>query len=158
LSESPLNDFEIIGLVVPKGSRNAILETAVDAMVSKGLVYKEYLDHMIKREESFPTGLLTHPVAVAIPHADPDYVIKPGIVIMRVKEGVIFRRMDIPEKEVRVEIIIVLAVDKEKRQIPLLQSVMGIIQNAEQLDILNSCESGVELAECFYNSAFNPRE
>jgi PTS system galactitol-specific IIA component len=50
-------------------------------MAAEGYVEELYWQDVYAREQKFPTGLPTQPVAIAIPHADPDKVLKGGIAV-----------------------------------------------------------------------------
>ena len=50
-------------------------------LVETGHVMPEFAEDVWKREVSFPTGLPTQPLAVAIPHADPDHVKRSAVCV-----------------------------------------------------------------------------
>ena len=68
-------------------------------MTREGFVEEAYTEDVFKREQSFPTGLPTEPIAIAIPHADPERVIKSGIGIAVFKQPVKFRIMGSNEED-----------------------------------------------------------
>ena len=56
-----------------KDAQDAIRQLT-DALLLTGHVEAGFAEDVWKREQTFPTGLPTEPLAVAIPHADPDHV------------------------------------------------------------------------------------
>ena len=50
------------------------IRSLTKAMVEEGCASPEYAEDVIRRERTFPTGLPTEPIGVAIPHADPDHL------------------------------------------------------------------------------------
>jgi galactitol PTS system EIIA component len=103
----------------------------VGAMMAKeGFVEEAYADDVFKREQSFPTGLPTEPVAIAIPHADPERVIKSGIGIAIFKQPVKFRIMGSNEEdELDVPVVFMLALKDFKQQTAVIRDLMLLIQS-----------------------------
>src|SRR5574342_659735 len=63
------------------------------ALVHTGHVTPEFTDDVWKREQTYPTGLPTQPMAVAIPHADPEHVEQSAVCIGILKSPVGFTQM-----------------------------------------------------------------
>jgi galactitol PTS system EIIA component len=103
----------------------------VGAMMAKeGFVEEAYAEDVFKREQSFPTGLPTEPVAIAIPHADPERVIKSGIGIAVFKQPVKFRIMGSNEAdELDVPVVFMLALKDFKQQTAVIRDLMLLIQS-----------------------------
>ena len=76
----------------------------------QGYVRDTFVEAVLEREKSFPTGLPTAEIQVAIPHADVEHVVKPGIAIGILEEPVEFGEMGSEDQKVRVKIICMLAV------------------------------------------------
>ncbi len=94
-----------------------------------------YVDGLIKREQTFPTGLPTKPFGVAIPHADPDYIIRPGLGIVTLSSPVPFREMGNPDSEVLISLIFIVALSKDTsfEQATVLSSLMELFQDEQVL-------------------------
>jgi PTS system galactitol-specific IIA component len=99
-------------------------------MAHEGFVEEAYSEDVFKREQSFPTGLPTEPVAIAIPHADPERVIKSGIGIAVFKQPVKFRIMGSNEAdELDVPVVFMLALKDFKQQTAVIRDLMLLIQS-----------------------------
>ncbi|WP_251545746.1 PTS sugar transporter subunit IIA [Limosilactobacillus caecicola] len=105
-----------------------------------GVVNEEYKDAILKREASFPTGLMTQTIGVAIPHCDPDKVIEPQIGFMRLKEPVTFHQMG-DNAEIQVKVIFMLALKKSDDQLSMLQKLMALFQNKEAMNAVQTITS-----------------
>ena len=88
-----LFDKEVILFNQDASDNVSALTRLADSMYAKGVVTSEYRDALLKREESFSTGLMTQTIGVAIPHTDPDKVIEPQIGFMSLKHPVTFHQM-----------------------------------------------------------------
>lgn len=99
-----------------------------------GYVKSSYADAVVKREQSMPTGLpLEREDNVAVPHTDPEHVLKPGIALATLQQPVIFANMEDPDEAVPVSYVFMLAINDKDRQIETLQEVMGVIQDDSAL-------------------------
>ena len=105
-----------------------------------GVVTSEYKDAILKREASFPTGLMTQTIGVAIPHCDPDKVVEPQIGFMRLKEPVTFHQMG-DNAEIQVKVLFMLALKKSDDQLTMLQKLMALFQNQEAMDAVQKVTS-----------------
>jgi PTS system galactitol-specific IIA component len=99
-------------------------------MADEGFVEETYWEDVYKREQTFPTGLPTQPVAIAIPHADPDRVIKSGIAIAVFSHPVKFRIMGSNEPdELDVPVVFMLALKDFKQQTAVIRDLLMLIQS-----------------------------
>lgn len=92
-------------------------------------VKPEYQQAILDREKVYPTGLPSLGVSIAIPHADNNLVNETTIAIGVLKRPVIFYSMESADKELDVQIIMMLAIKEPHGQIEMLQKVVSIIQN-----------------------------
>jgi PTS system galactitol-specific IIA component len=110
-----------------------LLRQLSSKLLEKGYVKESFEEAIIEREKRFPTGLPTQGIMVALPHTDPQYVIKPGILIANLKKPVIFKEMGNGVKDIPAELIFMLAVDKPEKQIEVLKKLMNIFTKKEVL-------------------------
>lgn len=110
-----------------------ILKKMAEAMVREGYARDTYVEALLQREKSFPTGLDIHGIGIAIPHTDPCHVRKEGIALAVLKEPVIFGSMEDDRRTVAVRLIFMLAVLEAEVHLERLQSILNIIQDAEVL-------------------------
>jgi len=99
-------------------------------MADEGFVEEAYWEDVYKREQIFPTCLPTQPVAIAIPHADPDKVIKSGIGIAVFSQPVKFRLMGSNDPdELDVPVVFMLALKDIKQQTTVIRDLLTLIQS-----------------------------
>ena len=107
---------------------------------------------LMAREAAYPTGLRTEPFAVAVPHADPDCVLKPCIAIARLEQPVEFEEMGNETQTVPVKYIFNLVLQKMEQQLELLQTVIGVFSNRELMERLETETSPDKIAELLCES------
>ncbi|WP_329384345.1 PTS sugar transporter subunit IIA [Anaerofustis butyriciformans] len=112
------------------------LKTLGELLYKKNYVKDTYTNALLKREEISPTGLPIHPWSIAIPHTDPEHVIKPCIIILKLKNDIEFREMASNDKTVNVKYIFGLVFTDGKKQIPLLSSIINMTKNQEAMENL----------------------
>ena len=134
-----LFDKEVILFNQDASDNVSALTRLADSMYAKGVVTSEYRDALLKREKSFPTGLMTQTIGVAIPHTDPDKVIEPQIGFMSLKHPVTFHQMG-DNAEIQVKLIFMLALKKSDDQLSMLQKLMALFQNQEAMDALQKID------------------
>ncbi|MFS8515016.1 MAG: PTS sugar transporter subunit IIA [Planifilum fulgidum] len=96
-----------------------------------GTVGEEYIDRVLARERDHPTGLsLEGGINAAIPHADPVGVFRSGVALGVIRQGVGFKEM-VSERDVRVQLVFLLAADSSAGQLALLQRIVALLQSRE---------------------------
>lgn len=99
-------------------------------VVNKGYTEEPYIGELIRREEKYPTGLQLQDFAVALPHCD--YKVKQeAVVILRSKNGSLFRRMDCPEEIIPVDLIFLMLINGTDEQVIMLSEIAKLLQNPE---------------------------
>jgi galactitol PTS system EIIA component len=106
-----------------------VIRSLSSLLEATGHVGAGYADACILRETTDPTGLPTEGAAVALPHADPDLVLRPGIAVAVPARAVSFRQMGDPDVEVRAEAVFLLAMSGPEEQISALRQVAEFIQD-----------------------------
>ncbi|KLU63568.1 transcriptional regulator ManR [Peptococcaceae bacterium CEB3] len=138
---------ELVLLDVMAFNQEELLRELSSQLLSKGYVKDSFADAVIAREKTFPTGLVTSGVCVAIPHTDAIHVVKPGILIANLREPVIFKEMGNGVNDIKVEIIFLLAINKPESQIGVLKKLMNIFSKADVLLELKHAKSVLETLE-----------
>lgn len=113
--------------------RKEILKKMGDALTGEGYAQTTYVQALLQREQSFPTGLDIQGIGVAIPHTDPRHVKKEGVALAVLKEPVMFRHMEDEGIQVAVRLIFMLTVLDPEAHLKRLQCVLSIIQDTEVL-------------------------
>lgn len=108
-------------------------------LYESGHVKPSHAGATLAREATHPTGLPTEgPFCVAIPHADPEHVIRPAIGLATLAEAVDFRNMEDPDESLPVRLVFMLAFTDKDKQIEALQMVAGMLQSPDILDAIVS--------------------
>lgn len=149
MAEALMNhiDPEAIVLGVDTDSREAVIRLLAGKLQAAGYVKDSFADAVLAREASMPTGLpLGHAVNVAVPHTDPEHVLKPGIALATLKKPVVFANMEDPDEPVEVGLVFLMALNDKDRQIEMLQEIMATIQSEEAIAGLMQASSVDDVA------------
>lgn len=110
------------------------IHTLNDLLVQSGSAGPGFAADVLAREQTFPTGLPTEPIPVAIPHADPDHLIRSGIAIGVLKTPVPFGQMGTDGSTILdVKIIFLLAIKEREKQVEMIQQLIALIQSPDLL-------------------------
>jgi PTS system galactitol-specific IIA component len=137
-------------------ARDAV-DKLVQMLVATGHVTPEFAEDVWRREATFPTGLPTQPLAVAIPHADPDHVFKSAVCIGVLKAPVKFAQMGTDGSTILdAHILFILAIKEREKQVEMIQQLMTLIQSPMLLEGLTKTQdpdSAIELIRQTLNEA-----
>jgi PTS system galactitol-specific IIA component len=128
-------------------TREEVIRKLGNLLFQNGFVKDSYTQAVLDREITFPTGLQARVAGVAVPHTDTEHVIKPAIAIATLEKPVIFQMMGTPDKEVEVEIVIMLAVHDAKLVIPVLRKVIFVLENDEALRRMQQASTKTEIKD-----------
>lgn len=128
-----LFDKTLICRFADAGDRREVLSGMVDHLQKKGIVKDTYKNAILEREKNFPTGLYTGEINVAIPHADVKHVNQAAICVGVLEKPVKFCRMEEPDEEIDVHVVIMLSLTEAHGHIDMLQKVIALIQDQEAL-------------------------
>jgi galactitol PTS system EIIA component len=131
------------------------LSYLADQLFEKGVVKESFKEALLLREKEFPTGLPTEGVGVAIPHTEAKYVNENRVAISLLANPVSFQMMGIPENEVKVSIVFLLALKDAKGHLELLRALMELIQKPQLLRELTHTNSKEEVIEIIQSFAFS---
>lgn len=102
-----------------------------DELMARGFVKDTWLDAILERERNYPTGLECVGISVALPHVDPENLIKPYIAVIKPKEPIEFDGMA-DTGLVNAQLIINLGImAHEESQVAVLQAFLGIFIDEE---------------------------
>ncbi|MCW5877880.1 MAG: PTS sugar transporter subunit IIA [Anaerolineales bacterium] len=121
-----------------------VIRSLVDRLAANGAVTSAYADDVIAREQTFPTGLPTEPLAVAIPHADPPQVLRSAIGLAVLAQPVAFGQMGTDgSTQVQTRLVFLLAIKEQEKQVEMIGQLIGAIQNPGLLEGLTQAASPV---------------
>ncbi|MGM0237787.1 PTS sugar transporter subunit IIA [Enterococcus sp. AZ103] len=121
-------DPALIDLEISAASEEEAFSQVADLLKENGMVNDDYLTGITKREQKFPTGLITQHLNIGLPHADPEYVKKPFVFICRLNEDVQCRQMG-DSQEMKVKNLFFLGIKDGKNQVGLLQAFMNLFMD-----------------------------
>lgn len=105
-------------------------------------VNEQFPNAVIEREKTFPTGLPTDPIGVAIPHTDPEHVNHNKVTIAVLNEPLEMNIMGGgSDDKTSVAIIFLLALGQSNKQLNILQKLMSILPDE---DLLNRIKNGTK--------------
>ncbi|MBS6954045.1 MAG: PTS sugar transporter subunit IIA [Enterocloster asparagiformis] len=119
----------LILLGVEAGTREEALRRTSQRLLEQGFVKETFYSALLEREAEYPTGLVLPTCGIAIPHVTPEHVNRSGIAVAVLKNTVKFRRVDDPEAEAEVKIIFNIALDRNGKQVEVLQKLMEFISD-----------------------------
>ena len=140
---------ELVLLEVEAETDQEAIEALAALMLEKGLVKESFLPAILQREREYCTGLQFEEMGIAVPHTMPEHVIEAAVAIATLKRPVPFRAMGMPEDEVPVELVFMLAIRKAHDQLEFLQALMMAFQQQGVLPGLKASSTAEELIEKF---------
>ena len=101
-------------------------------LMDKGYVKESWLDAIMTREKNYPTGLAFEHISVALPHVDPEHLVKPYIAVIKPKEPLIFEGMAGIGGDIPAELIVNLGLlAHAEGQVAVLQALMGVFMEED---------------------------
>lgn len=139
-----LKTEHILVNVNAKDAQEAI-QALTMALVETGHVTPGFAEDVWKREQTFPTGLPTQPLAVAIPHADPDHVNQSAVCIGVLNAPVRFAQMGTDGSTLLdARLIFLLAVREREKQVEMIAQLVTLIQTGSLLEGLAQAKDSAE--------------
>ena len=117
-----------------------VLTRMCEHLCEKEIVKDTYCEAILVRESNVPTGLNSHGINVAIPHADVCHVNKASLCVAVLEPTVDFHAMDEPEDAVAVSLVIMLVLTEPHGHLEMLQKIVGLIQNQEDVKQIIAAE------------------
>lgn len=112
----------------------------------RGYITDTWLEAIETRERDYPTGLAFENISVAIPHVDPEHLIKPYIAIVKPKEPVVFEGMAGIGGDVPAQLVVNLGLlAHAEGQIAVLQALMGVFVDAEAAEAVMACATADDM-------------
>lgn len=138
-------DEGLVVIELEADSKEEVLAVLGTQLTKQGFVKEEFVESVLKRETSYPTGLPTSPFGVAIPHTDGDMVNHSKIAFASLKKPVKFNAMGQGGELVDVKLVFMLALQSPADQLETLQQLVGLFQDPETVSKLAGIKSAVEL-------------
>jgi len=114
----------------------AAIRALGDRLGAAGLVRAGFVEAVLVRERTSPTGVPFPGRKAALPHADPEHVVAPGAAVATLRHPVDFRAMGDPASVLSVDLVIVLALPDVRSAQSALVALVERLQHAEFVDAL----------------------
>ena len=124
-------DCILIG--VQAANRVEVLRQLSARLARLGCTKAGFLQALLAREAAYPTGVPTRTMAVAIPHADPEFVKKASLAVAVLEEGVDFGQMDDHERTLSVRLVFLIALPEAHGHIEFLRRFALALQTDDFL-------------------------
>ena len=125
-----------------------MLKALADRLFEDGSVKETYFEAMLKRERSYPTGLPTDGIKVAIPHAEVEHVNYSAFAIATLPEPVKFGEMGAgPESTLDVQIVMMLANADPEEQVKTLRKMVDLFDEPDSLQAIMVANSPKEVVD-----------
>lgn len=123
-------------------SQNDVFREVYDILLKKKLVTVDFLDHLIEREENYPTGLDLTLIDqalpnIAIPHTESEYVNTTRIIPIKLNHPISFNNMIQPKTELKVSFLFMILNKDGETQSNLLATIMDFINALDQSTLLH---------------------
>ncbi len=127
-------------------SADATLDELARRLLAAGHVRDTFGPAARKREKRSPTGLPFAPVAVALPHAEPEHVLSPAIAIASLAKPVRFRQMGSPTTLLEVELVVMPALTSKEQAGGSLARLIELLQDEALRQALTRAATSEELS------------
>jgi len=136
---------ETVLLQLAAETSEEVVNALADRLHRLGYVHDTFAGAVMQRETKHPTGLvLSGSVHAAIPHTDPQHVIRAGLALATLEKEVVFQNMIAPEEAVPVRLVFLMALDQGQSQIEMLVEIARILQNE---DLVNGLIAARDFSE-----------
>ncbi len=137
---------ELVIVRLQAATPDEVIERLGRVMVEHGYVLPSFITAAIVREQTSPTGLPTPGLGTAIPHADIEHTLKPGIGIATLAHPVLFGQLGDPESQLDVSIVFMLSVTEPEAQVYLLRSLVSVYREEAALRRLYASTDAAQIA------------
>lgn len=126
-------------------SRDELFKAVYQIALEQEWVREDFLRRVQAREAEFPTGIQLENLGIAIPHTDPECVLKEFVAVITLNSPILFQQMDEPTKSTPAEIIFVLGLNQPHTQLNMLQTLMGLMQDTKKIASLLEIKTANEM-------------
>lgn len=111
-----------------------VFENVANQLYTAGLVKKDFLDNLIKREREYPTGMDLSVIDkslsnIAIPHTESGYVNERRIIPIKLNNEVYFNNMINPSEKLPVKFLFMILNNDPEGQANILSEIMGYVSS-----------------------------
>lgn len=126
------------------GNWEEALDLISEKMIEGGYVRPSFREAIKQREREYPTGLkVLGGSGAAIPHADPENVIRPATAVAALKEPVPFKDME--GEETAVSLVFVQAILDPSKHIDALGEIIILLRDVDTVDALMNASNPAQM-------------
>lgn len=114
-----------------------------------GHVKSSFIKAALTREKVSPTGLPFAPHPVALPHADPEHVLAPALIVATLVKPIVFREMGSPATKLSVEIVVMPAFQEKEQAGAGLASLIDRLKEQSFREALLAATTDAQLLAAF---------
>lgn len=148
---SKLLDKDLIVLHSNAQHYSDVFKELGQTMIDKGYANANYIEGLLERESSFPTGIPVEQAGVALPHTDASFVKESKIGLLVLQNPVNFGVMGGGGEEIAVKIVFLLGCSEGNQHLQALQKVVELIQDSAFVENLTLLETEDEAYELLNN-------
>ena len=105
-------------------------------LATGGYIAPTWRDAIEQRERAYPTGLAFPGGSVAIPHVDPEHVLRSYIALVRPLKPVMFEFMGGMGDPVQAELVVNLGIKREGGHLQMLQRLIDLFMSGDSVSQL----------------------
>lgn len=141
---------DLVFLNVDEDDRKGLYKNIASKLLKLGYVKDSYEEALNKREDEFPTGVVSEHISIALPHANPENINKPFVCVVTTKNPIEILQMGYNTKE-NANTFFFLGIQHSNDQLTLLQKFMALIQNKDFVDDFQSISDESEMYQYIQN-------
>lgn len=141
---------KLIKIGMMETSKAEAIRALAAGLYTLDYVHEGYVENVIKREETFPTGLPTS-IPVAICHTEAQYVKQSALAVGTLVTPIAFLEMGTLDHTVNAEIIFLLALNDPKQQVPWLKKMASLFKDQTMLKTIRDAKDPKKLMEILKN-------
>ena len=138
---------ELVLVGMEESSAEEAMRALAGAMVAERLVRESFVEAVLAREKTYPTGIPAKVFDIALPHTMAEHVIEPCLAVGVLKKPVEFRQMGTPDIILHPRVIFMLAISDPKEQLGQLKKIMKLLQNDDLLMGVRDAVSAEQVVE-----------
>lgn len=145
--------IEILEFKTSSTTQNELFKDVSSKLYDLGFVNDKYINALLKREASYPTGLNLHinqqfiascVKHIAIPHTESQYCLKTAIIYVKNNQNINFKEMINPNKTLKVQHFFFLLNTNKNDQTNLLNKIMTLATNHQQITSLQNGKNTIK--------------
>lgn len=113
--------------------RRELLTQLAEIALENGWVKEGFTQALLEREEKYPTGIHAPGSGIAIPHADAEWTLIPGMIVAILQQPVVFEPMGGQGGEVQANLVFLLLISDPDDHVTFLSALADFISDAEKL-------------------------